>query len=78
MKTYEPIQLAHAVGSRHAYYANINGITKGSITCYFDEQGSLTATTLYSGGAKQEELLQNIIAHINEVGVHFPSAKEQN
>jgi hypothetical protein len=77
METLNPIQLSHAyTGSRHAYYANINEFTKGSITCYFDELGNLSATTLNGGGAKQEELLQKVVEHINRLGVVIPEPNQ--
>jgi hypothetical protein len=76
MHPYEPIQLAHAVGSRHAYYANINGIARGSIGCYFDSAGLLVATTL-DKGPKYAEMLAKIEEQIERRGVVMPEPGTQ-
>jgi hypothetical protein len=62
MNTTDPI---YPNGPRHdgRYYANINGITRSSIGCYFDSEGRLTATTLEKNH-KYAELLAKVEAQI--------------
>ena len=42
----EPIVITRASGG--ALYANINGVARGSVTCYFNESGELISHTLYA------------------------------
>jgi len=70
------IQLGHAVGTKYPYYANINGITKSSITCYFDQDANLAATTLHTGGPKQEALLQKVKDFIALSEIRFPAEQD--
>jgi hypothetical protein len=71
----EPIQLA---GPQHCgrYYANINGIARGSIGCYFDSAGLLVATTL-GKGPKYAEMLAKIEEQIERRGVVMPEPGTQ-
>jgi hypothetical protein len=58
------------------YYANINGITKGSIGCYFDAEGNLVANTLDNfKGSKYKELLEKLHAEILRRGVVIPQVE---
>jgi hypothetical protein len=70
MNTTEPIQIT---GPRYdgRYYANINGITRGSIGCYFDSEGTLIATTLEKNH-KYAELLAKVEAQIADRGIRMP------
>jgi hypothetical protein len=57
------------------YYANINGITKGSIGCYFDAEGNLVANTL-DKGSKYKQLTEKLHAEILRRGVFIPKVEE--
>ena len=58
------------------YYANINGITKGSIGCYFDAEGNLVANTLDNfKGSKYKQLLEKLHAEILRRGVVIPKVE---
>jgi hypothetical protein len=72
MNNTEPIQIT---GPRYdgRYYANINGITRGSIGCYFDSNGKLTSTTL-DKNHKYAELLAKVEAQIATRGIRMPEA----
>jgi hypothetical protein len=75
MNTEEnPIQLIASPTPNYAYYANINGIIKSSIGCYFDENGKLVSTTLYKTG-KYQTILDKIMLQIEQRGVVFPSSQ---
>jgi hypothetical protein len=71
----EPI---YPQGPRHdgRYYANINGIARGSIGCYFDSSGLLVATTL-DKGPKYAEMLAKIEEQIKRRGVVMPETGTQ-
>jgi hypothetical protein len=70
MNTTEPIQVT---GPRYdgRYYANINGVTRSSIGCYFDSDGKLTSTTL-DKNHKYAELLAKVEAQIAIRGIQMP------
>ena len=72
METNNPIQIT---GPRYdgRYYANINGITRSSIGCYFDSEGRLTSTTLEKNH-KYDELLAKVEAQIASRGIQMPEA----
>jgi hypothetical protein len=57
------------------YYANINGITRSSIGCYFDINGALTATTLEKNH-KYDDLFAKLENEISRRGVVMPEAGE--
>lgn len=65
-------------GPRHdgRYYANINGIARGSIGCYFDSTGALVATTL-DKGPKYAAMLAKIEEQIESRGVVIPESNAQ-
>ena len=74
--TMDTIQLNHThEGFEHPYYVNVNQFTKGSITCYFDKFGKLSATTLRTQSAKQNELLQKVTSYIDGCNVIIPQPK---
>ena len=62
----EPIRLSRTGGGQ--LYANLNGIARGSVTCYFNESGELISHTLYN---------EKLVAKLGEViatrGVLVPS-----
>lgn len=71
----QPITLTLVFDGR--YYANINGITKGSIGCYFDAEGNLVANTLDNfKGSKHQELTQKLHEEIERRGVVIPKAEQ--
>jgi hypothetical protein len=71
MNTTEPITPTLLHDGR--YYANINGISKGSIGCYFDAAGNLIANTLDNfKGSKHQELTEKLHAEILRRGVVIP------
>jgi hypothetical protein len=49
-------------------YANVNGIARGSVTCYFNESGELVSHTLYN-----EKLVAKLGDLIDTRGVLMPS-----
>jgi hypothetical protein len=58
------------------YYANINGITKGSIGCYFNDEGKLIASTLDNfKGSKYHELTKKLLEEISRRGVIIPKTE---
>jgi hypothetical protein len=74
MNTTEPITTILFRDGR--YYANINGITKGSIGCYFNDEGKLTASTLDNfKGSKYHELTEKLLAEISRRGVIITKAE---
>lgn len=58
------------------YYANINGISKGSITCYFDSNGNLISHTLEQGRL-YEQLLAKLQTMIDTNGVQLNQTKAE-
>lgn len=56
------------------FYANVNGITKGSIGCYFDKDGNLVANSLYRG-KDYEKFLVKLNAEILRRGVVITEIK---
>lgn len=76
-KTKEKLQMTEPITPvpHHdgRYYANINGIAKGSIGCYFDAAGNLVATTLDNFiGSKHQQLTEKLHAEILRRGVVIP------
>lgn len=57
------------------YYANINGITNGSIGCYFDAEGNLVANTL-DRGSRYQQLIEKLHAEILRRGVFIPQVEQ--
>lgn len=57
----EPIK-AH-INNDGRYYANVNGVARSSIGCYFDANGNLVAHTLEKGRL-YDELLAKLLAEI--------------
>ena len=51
-------------------YANVNGVARGSVTCYFNESGDLIAHTLYN-----DKLVAKLYAVINARGVVMPEQR---
>jgi hypothetical protein len=49
-------------------YANVNGVARGSVGCYFSESGELIAHTLYG-----DKLLPKLLAIIEARGLEFPT-----
>ena len=74
MNTTEPITAVLFHNGR--YYANINGITKSSIGCYFNGEGKLIASTLDNfKGSKYRELTGKLLAEISRRGVIIPTVE---
>jgi hypothetical protein len=61
----EPIQLIRRYNGD--LYANVNGVTRASVGCYFDDSGALIAHTLYG-----DKLVPKLLAVIAARGLVFP------
>jgi len=61
----EPIQLIRRYNGE--LYANVNGVTRNSVGCYFDESGALVKHTLYG-----DKLVPKLLAVIASRGVVLP------
>lgn len=70
--TTNPIQ-AHLKNDGR-YYANVNGVARGSIGCYFDADGNLVAHTLEKGRL-YDQLLAKLVAEIATRGVQLNDSK---
>lgn len=71
----DPIKLT--VLYNGSLFANVNGITKNSITCYFDATGNLIGSTLENRkGSKYQELTQKLHAEIKRRGIVMPQVDE--
>ena len=49
-------------------YANVNGVARGSVGCYFDDSGALIAHTLYG-----DKLVPKLLAVIAARGLVLPT-----
>ena len=67
-----PIKL-QTVKNQNRLYANITGITKGTITCYFDFAGNLLTTTIEKNSPKEKELTKKLLDMIETRGVVLPN-----
>ena len=67
------IQLCHStVYPDLPYMANINGISKGSITCYFNAEGDLMRHTINPYSPKAETLIAELKACVEASVLVFP------
>ena len=72
--TDQPIRLTLLGGThRHAgnFYANVNGIARGSIGVYFDRDGNILAHTI-DGGRMAGVMIEKLLAEIERRGIKFP------
>jgi hypothetical protein len=65
----EPIQLIRRYNGD--LYANVNGVTRASVGCHFDDSGTLIAHTLYG-----DKLVPKLLAIIEACGLVFPDEVE--